>query len=415
VVDFALAGPDRVGADVPAPVVIEEMRTGANLEDPVILDVGRGTVRLSGGADGLSLLAPGDFLGEPVDPTDTDDVAVLKRRGLRCLEQIDEIAMIAVPDINVQPIAIPPHEPLPPCIPDICLPTEIPPAEPFREDTSFELPPVFSDDQIFLVQAAMVRLCEDRQDLIAILDPPFSAAQNDAIGPAAIRNWRMRFDSKYAALYYPWLRISDPLRARDGLTRDIPPSGHVAGQYARTDLSIGVHKAPANAPIAWTQDVTVSVSDPLHGLLNTLGINVAKVVASRGTRIMGARTVSSDPDWVFVNVRRLLMMIRKSIYLATQWAVFEPNEWVTRAKLQLSISSFLMALWQHGALVGAVAREAFYVKCDEDNNPPRERENGRLLAEIGVAPSRPFEFVVIRVGRRENQFEIQESQVLGAR
>jgi hypothetical protein len=200
-----------------------------------------------------------------------------------------------------------------------------------------------------------------------------------------------------------------------GLTRDIPPSGHLAGQFVRSDFETGVHRAPANSPLVWTQDVSAFVSDPAHGLLNTMGINVIKVLPSRGVRIMGARTVSSDPDWIYVNVRRLLMMIEKAIYISVQWAAFEPNDWTTRAKIRLAISSFLLALWQRGALMGATAAEAFFVKCDDDNNPPRERDNGRLIAEVGVAPSIPFEFVVLRVGRQGNEFEIEEMRVVGGR
>ena len=123
---------------------------------------------------------------------------------------------------------------------------------------------------------------------------------------------------------------------------------------------------------------------------------------------MGARTVSSDPDWRFVNVRRLLMMIEEAIDEATQWAVFEPNDFYTRAKVTLAISSFLIALWQRGALAGKTIEESLFVKCDETNNPPSERDNGRLLADVGVAPSNPFEFVVLRVGRTNNEFEIAE-------
>ena len=259
------------------------------------------------------------------------------------------------------------------------------------------------------MQSALVQQCEKRRDRIALLDPPFATARDDALGVGAVRAWRSRFDSKYAAFYYPWLRVVDPLRPSAALTRDIPPSGHVAGQYAQTDFQVGVHKAPANAPLVWTQDVTVVVGDAVHGILNPAGINVIRPLAGRGIRIFGARTVSSDRDWRFVNVRRLLMMIEKAIYVSTQWAVFEPNDTFTRAKLRLSLTSFLLSLWQKGALMGASANEAFFVQCDEENNPETERGNGRLLAEVGVAPSQPFEFVILRVGRTNNEFEVTEA------
>jgi uncharacterized protein len=143
-------------------------------------------------------------------------------------------------------------------------------------------------------------------------------------------------------------------------------------------------------------------------VLNDENINAIRVFPGRGLRIFGARTVSSDSDWRYVNVRRLLIMIEKAIGLSCQWAVFEPNNVFTRSKLHLSLTSFLLALWQRGALMGGSAREAFFVRCNEDNNPSDARDDGQLLAEIGVAPSKPFEFIVLRVGRTDNEFEITE-------
>ncbi|MCK9621356.1 MAG: phage tail sheath subtilisin-like domain-containing protein [Methylobacter sp.] len=395
----------------PEPIVIKEMRDPE--EKPldwlaplaVTPDL---TIPLEGGTDGLALLSIYDFIGEEVSPRDSDVLKQQKQRGLRTLEDIDEVAIVAAPDIHIQPLAIPPKSPLPPCVPDSCLPSgPLPPAIP-RKPSVGDLPPVFTEQEIFWVQSALIQQCEKRRDRIALLDPPFAAAHDDVLGVGAVRAWRSRFDSKYAAFYYPWLRVVDPLRSSAALMRDIPPSGHVAGQYAQTDFQFGVHKAPANAPLVWTQDVTVVVGDAVHGILNPAGINVIRPLAGRGIRIFGARTMSSDQDWRFVNVRRLLMMIEKAIYVSTQWAVFEPNNTFTRAKLHLSLTSFLLSLWQKGALMGDVANDAFYVKCDEANNPETERSNGRLLAEVGVAPSQPFEFVIIRVGRTHNEFEITE-------
>ena len=396
----------------PGPIVIAEMRDpdapSAAWLKPLVIDPNL-TIPLTGGADGLALLSVYDFIGEEVSPLDSDELKQQKQRGLRALEEIDEVAIVAIPDIHIQPLAIPPKAPLPPCVPDPCWPPGPPsPAIP-RERAVGDLPPVFSEQEIFQMQSALIQQCEKRRDRIALLDPPFAAARDDALGVGAVRAWRSRFDSKYAAFYYPWLRVVDPLRPGAALTRDIPPSGHVAGQYAQTDFQVGVHKAPANAPLVWTQDVTVMVGDAVHGILNPIGINVIRPLAGRGIRIFGARTATSDQDWRFVNVRRLLMMIEKAIYVSTQWAVFEPNDIFTRAKLHLSLTSFLLSLWQQGALMGASADEAFFVKCDEENNPETERGNGRLLAEVGIAPSQPFEFVILRVGRTGNEFEISES------
>jgi phage tail sheath protein FI len=126
-------------------------------------------------------------------------------------------------------------------------------------------------------------------------------------------------------------------------------------------------------------------------------------------RIFGARTLSSDSDWLYLNVRRLLLMIEKAILLASQWATFEPNSTPTRGKLHLAVTSFLLALWQRGALAGKSPKSAFYVRCDETNNPPAQRDEGQLVAEVGVAPAKPFEFVVLRIGRVDNQFEVSEA------
>jgi phage tail sheath protein FI len=419
--DVERYGPARLGPTViptghdprqripsaPPPVIIRELRAPP-FSVPQPLQTGEH--QLVGGADGLALLSAYDFIGEAISPLDSDVTKRRKRRGLRALDDVDEVAIVAIPDIHVQPIARPRSVPLPPCEPDPCLPgPPPPPVEPHVPE--LELPPVFSEDDIARVQAALVQHCEDRRDRIAVLDPPLAASRDDALGVGAIRAWRKRFDSKYAALYYPWVRVAEPLRPAPALTRAIPPSGHVAGQYAHADFDVGVHKAPANAPLVWAQDVTAAVNDAMHGLLNREGINAIRAMPGRGLRIFGARTVSGDPDWRYVNVRRLMMMIEKAIYLSTQWAVFEPNDPFTRAKLRLSLTSFLIALWQQGALMGDMIDAAFFVRCDDDNNPPSERANGRLLAEVGVAPSQPFEFVVLRVGRAQNEFEVREAQV----
>jgi phage tail sheath protein FI len=404
-------GAARILPAVPAPIVIEELRVRPLPSITVDqLDASdESFVALTGGADGLAALTTEDFIGAPLSPYDSDVARAQKLRGLRPLEDIAEIAIVAVPDINIQPVPPPRKAPLPPCIPNPCLPDGPPAIAPHREPAVGDLPPTFGEDEIFEVQEALVLQCEAQRDRIALIDPPYKAARDDRLGVAAARAWRQRFDSKYAAFYYPWLKVEDPLRGMNALTRDIPPSGHVAGFYAQSDFAVGVHKAPANGPLAWVQDVTAPVDETVHGILNPEGINAIRVLPSRGIRIFGARTVSADPDWRFVNVRRLLMMIEKAIDVSIQWAVFEPNDTSTRAKLNLVLTSFLVALWQRGALMGKAAAEAFFVKCDEDNNPASERANGRLLAEIGVAPSKPFEFVVLRVGRSRDAFEISET------
>jgi hypothetical protein len=393
----------------PEPVTITELRPLPLSVLESIATTMDQIVPLTGGADGLAQLSAYDFIGEDFDPLDSDDARARKARGLRTLEDVREAAIVAVPDIHIQPKAPPRFSPPPPCIPDPCLPLGAPPLASPRAPSVGDLPPVFPEGAIYQVQAALIQHCEKLRDRLALLDPPFSAARDDKLGVGAVRAWRSRFDSKYAAFYYPWLRVVDPLRSPTSIMREIPPSGHVAGQYAQNDCQFGVHKAPANAPLLWAEDVTVFVDDAVHGILNPVGINAIRPLPGRGLRVFGARTMSSDTDWQYVNVRRLMMMIEKAIEVAIQWAVFEPNSILTRAKLNLTLTSFLLSLWQRGALMGPSADQAFFVRCDDDNNPPQEREQGRLVAMIGVAPSRPFEFIILRVGRAHNQFEISEA------
>jgi hypothetical protein len=367
--------------------------------------------RLTDGADGLAILTPGDFIGQPAHPQDDDEAVARKARGLAALEAIPEISLVAIPDIHIVPRdvrVIPP----PPCVPDPCLPPPpLPPAPP--PGSVGDLPPRFSDSAVALVQAAMIQQCEARKDRVALLDPPLSAASDARLGVAGIAQWRQGFDSTYGALYFPWVEVVDPLRLQRSPTLRIPPCGHVAGQIAEWDLRVGVHRAPANAALNWVQDVTIPVDDRLAGELNPRGINAIRALPGRAIRVFGARTTSSDPDWRFLNVRRLLVSIRRALDAALQWAVFEPNDWMTRLKIDLAIRGYLTALWERGALTGAVPEEAFFVRCDDGNNPPRSRDLGQLIAEVGVAPSVPFEFVVVRVGRQNNSFEYAEAP-LGA-
>lgn len=194
------------------------------------------------------------------------------------------------------------------------------------------------------------------------------------------------------------------------MIRSIPPSGHAAGVYAHTDLTLGVHKAPANLALEWAQDVTFPIDAARQGILNPLGINCIRSFAGRGLRIYGARTVSSNPRWRYVNVRRLLMMIEEAVRDSIQWSVFEPDNFYLRQLLGLAISGFLEALWGKGALAGATPGEAFYVKCDDSNNPPSVTALGQVIVEVGVAPSIPAEFVVFRIGRTDNTLKATELQ-----
>ncbi len=402
-------------ARAPEPVVIEELRRDPDLDarpglplwDVRGLDVDPSRMlRLTGGHDGLAALAVRDFVGEPVGPADGPVTIADKRRGLRALEEISEIALLAAPDAQIRPIEVNPLGEQERCVPDPCVDPPPEPAPPPR--VLPEQPPTFGAEELFRIQSEMVLQCELKRDRFALLDAPFGASTDPLEGIRGVIEWRSRFDSKFAALYFPWLRVVDPQAAREP-TRLVPPSGHVAGTVAGADLAVGVHKAPANVRIEWAVDASIALDDERHGILNGAGINALLATGGRGLRVQGARTVSSDPDWRFVNVRRLISMIEKALEAALQWAVFEPNHAFTRARATMSITVFLLELHEAGMLAGATPDESFVVQCDLDNNPAAERDLGRLIVEIGVAPSKPFEFVVLRVGRVRDSLEVTDS------
>ena len=280
--------------------------------------------------------------------------------------------------------------------------TTILPQEPARFFlTPITLPPAFSADDVYDVQSAMIRQGQAGLYRVAVLDPPASA-----LGLEEIQTWRTRFDTAFAALYYPWLTVSEP--GGNGSVRDVPPSGHVLGLIARTDLSQGVHRAPANDVLHNVKALTHEVNDAVQGILNPLGINCIRALPGRGLRVYGARTLSSDPAWRYLNVRRLLLMIEEAIEAYHQWAVFEPNNQVLRQSLTYSLNGFLNLLWRRGALAGKTPDAAYQVKCDADNNPPDIVDAGQVLAEIAVAPTVPFEFIIFRLGRTVEAIEVTE-------
>ena len=355
-----------------------------------------GQLALRGGRDGIAALEVDDFIGG------ADDA-----RGLRTLEDVSDVRIVAMPDVLIQP-ALPiiyQPQPVPPV--NVCLPQ--PPVAPLAEPPApppLERAPRFDLDAVALAQQALVEQCERLRDRFALLDPPVTPrgiADTDEI-----QMWRQRFDASYAALYYPWVLVRDPLRLGNSPVRAIPPCGHVAGVYAQTDLARGVHCAPANVELAWAQALTFDVSGELQGALTPIGINCLRVLPGRGLRVYAARTLSSMPSWRYVNVRRLMMMIEKSIEQAIQWSVFEPNSLDLRNTLVSGISNFLETLWLRGALFGVAPEQAFVVQCDDDNNPPYLADLGQLVVDVGVAPVSPAEFVVVRIGKTADTLEITE-------
>ncbi len=287
-----------------------------------------------GGRDGL-------FIGRDGGPG--------ARTGLKCFEEVDEIAIVAAPGTTS-------------------------PA----------------------VQDALLSHCETRKDRFAVLDSP------ETITGGVDKLPKPR-DSKYGAYYFPWIQVYDP----DKGNIFVPPSGHICGVYSRTDSERGVHKAPANEIVRGALGLKYNVSRGEQDLLNPKGINAIRFM-SGGIRIWGARTLSSDPSWRYINVRRLFIMIESSIERATQWVVFEPNDHRLWKRVQRTIASFLTLLWRNGALMGTSPEQAFYVKCDEETNPPEVIDAGQLVVEIGVAPVKPAEFVIFRIGQMASGGGVEE-------
>ena len=259
------------------------------------------------------------------------------------------------------------------------------------------------------VQQAMIEHCEAMADRFAILDPWKNAAP---FGPGGILDQRRGLESKggYGAHYYPWLHIADPQSSNSHLL-PVPPSGHLAGIFARSDQKRGVHKAPANELINGALQLERVLTDVEQGELNIEGVNVLRLFPNQGRPVVwGARTTApaAEAPWRYINVRRLLLYIEESIEEGIRWAVFEPNDLGLWQKLKRTIAEFLTRVWRDGALFGATPAEAFYVKCDEELNPSSTRALGQVFVEIGVAPVRPAEFVIIRIGQWEGGSETTE-------
>ncbi|MEU8329020.1 phage tail sheath subtilisin-like domain-containing protein [Micromonospora sp. NPDC048839] len=203
--------------------------------------------------------------------------------------------------------------------------------------------------------------------------------------------------SEFGAFYYPWLRVRDPISGELELT---PPSGHLAGIWARTDALRGVHKAPANEPVRGAVDLAYLVTRPEHDVLNPKGVNVIRYFAGEGIRVWGARTLAAEAsEWRYLNVRRLSIAIEQAIANGTRWMVFEPNDFTLWRSIRRDIGAFLTRVWRDGALLGRSPEEAFFVKCDEETNPVDVRDAGMVIAHIGIAVVKPAEFVVFKLSQ----------------
>ncbi|WP_428268823.1 phage tail sheath family protein [Haliangium sp.] len=303
--------------------------------------------RLEGGRDGTERVTPEDYIGIDHGPG--------QRSGLMALVAQEEVAILACPD-----------------------------AMKFVDED----PGPAGEMKTQRIQDAMVDLCENLKDRFVILDCP------ETRDVEYVKRWRRRTESSYAAYYWPWLRAAN----QEGTVRSLPPSGIMAGIYAQRDgADGGVHYAPANIPITGVDDLSLRVMEDHMGALNAEGVNTFRV--SRGVRPWGARTASSDPEWRYINVRRLFIMLRRSIEAGMAWVTFEPNEPRTWDQVQSQVRHFLEKLFERGMFAGGKPEESFYVKCDAETNPPDQVDHGYLVCEIGVAPVYPTEFVMIHISQ----------------
>lgn len=348
---------DNVSTKPGADNVVTKLNADSKLVTVEEVPASQGAVKLARGTFDLVAPSPAgdlsaidkidasDYIGDPAD-----------RTGFGGLETLDDVTIVSAPDLMAA-----------------------------LEQGTIDL------EIVKAVQTAMIAHCELMGDRIAILDPPPN------FSPQQIRDWRMNdagYDSRFAALYYSWLKVLDPAT---GTTRFIPPSGHIAGVWARSDAERGVHKAPANEVIRGALGLQAQVTRAEQEMLNPNGINALRVFPGRGVRVWGARTLSNDAEWRYLNVRRLFNFIEKSVFNGTQFAVFEPNDQVLWGTIERTIRSFLINQWMAGAVTGPSQEAAFFVKCDAETNPPESVDVGRVVCQVGIAPSKPAEFVIFQL------------------
>jgi len=291
------------------------------------------------------------------------------RTGLDLLEQVDEVAIVAAPG--------------------------------YTDAASYD---------------ALLAHCERMEDRVAVLDAPEEVYEINRLTQVAVveageedeeetappeSGLRPRqSDGGYGAFYFPWIRVRDPLDTNTMV--DVAPSGHIAGIWARTDAVRGVHKAPANELIRGVLNIKYQLTRAEQGELNQAGVNCIRLFHRDGIRVWGARTVAAgSSEWRYLNVRRLFNMIKESIALSTRWVVFEPNDYTLWKSIRRDISAFLTRLWRDGAMMGRTPEEAFFVKCDEETNPPEVIDAGQVITMIGIAPVKPAEFIIFRISQQQ--------------
>lgn len=296
------------------------------------------------------------------------------RVGLDVLEQIDEIAIVAAPG--------------------------------YTNAASYD---------------AVLAHCEKLKDRVGILDTPEDVADITLLTQVAAAKTKSSADTAreqpgglrarqsdggYAAFYFPWITVRDPLAPNELV--NVPPAGHLAGIWARTDATRGVHKAPANEAVRGALNLTYLLTREEQGILNQSGVNCIRSFAREGIRVWGARTIADgSSEWRYLNVRRLFNMIEESIATSTRWIVFEPNDRTLWKSIRRDITAFLTRLWRDGALMGRTQQEAFFVKCDEETNPADVIDSGSVVTLIGIAPVKPAEFIVFRISQYAGGIETE--------
>jgi phage tail sheath protein FI len=301
-------------------------------------------VLLLPGVDGKIELQ--DFYGNDTDPNNTYDPE--HKTGLLALADIDNISILCCPD-------------------------------------EFYFSPKDTN-----ISQALVSQCENLMFRFAILQAPLSAPPPQSHTPS------VPSQRGYAAYYYPWLTVTNPITGTQVL---VPPGGHMAGIYAQTDNNVGVYKAPANVAIIGIDQLQLPINNGVQSILNPVGVNCLRYFKGQGNLVWGARTTSPDPDWRYINVRRLFIFVEHSIQLGTQWVVFEPNDQSLWARARRSVTDFLTGLWMDGMLQGATKDQAFFVRCDQTTMTQADIDNGRFIMLIGIAPVFPAEFVIFRIGQ----------------
>ena len=295
-----------------------------------------GVIMLDGGIDGsIEAVSPATFIGEDKGPG--------KRTGIQSFVENNQISMISVPGVTAPEVMV-----------------------------------------------SLVAHCENMKNRIAVLDMP-----EDYSNTKELIEYREMIDSTYAAMYHPWIQVTDRATKKPAY---IPPSGAVMGIYARTDNTRGVHKAPANEPI-YCIGLKTNYTKAEQDILNPEGINLIRAIPGQGIRVWGARTASSNSTFRYVNVRRLFIYVEESIKANTNWVVFEPNDPTLWSRVRLTISTFLDNMWRSGMLAGTSPAESFFVEIGSSTMSKDDIANGRLICNIGIAPTRPAEFVIFRVSQ----------------